>query len=148
MGTLARPILFYDREGYYLSNFSAFAVEIWGEVWMTAEHAYQVAKFLDPDIRLQIARARSPHDAKKIARANKAFIRPDWDSIKLSVMERVLRAKLEQHPWIAEQLLLTGECELIEDSPKDDFWGRGPNWRGENWLGKLWMKLRSELRLR
>ena len=35
---------------------------------------------------------------------------------------------------------------IVEDSPKDSFWGWGPNRDGENQLGKLWMKLREELK--
>jgi domain of unknown function (DUF1768) len=35
---------------------------------------------------------------------------------------------------------------IVEDSPKDDFWGWGSNRNGQNNLGKLWMKLREELK--
>ena len=35
---------------------------------------------------------------------------------------------------------------IVEDSPKDSFWGWGPNRDGKNQLGKLWMKLREELK--
>lgn len=35
---------------------------------------------------------------------------------------------------------------IVEDSPKDDFWGWRPNRNGQNNLGKLWMKLREELK--
>lgn len=35
---------------------------------------------------------------------------------------------------------------IVEDSPKDSFWGCGTNRDGENQLGKLWMKLREELK--
>ncbi len=42
---------------------------------------------------------------------------------------------------------LTGsDLDIVEDSPKDDFWGWGPNRDGRNELGKIWMRLRSELR--
>jgi predicted NAD-dependent protein-ADP-ribosyltransferase YbiA (DUF1768 family) len=34
--------------------------------------------------------------------------------------------------------------ELIEDSPVDSFWGRGPDHKGKNHLGKLWMKIQKE----
>jgi predicted NAD-dependent protein-ADP-ribosyltransferase YbiA (DUF1768 family) len=35
---------------------------------------------------------------------------------------------------------------LIENSPKDSYWGIGKNKDGQNWLGKFLMKLREELR--
>jgi predicted NAD-dependent protein-ADP-ribosyltransferase YbiA (DUF1768 family) len=60
-------------------------------------------------------------------------------------MEALLRLKLAQHSWVRERLLATGDAEIIEDSPKDSFWGRGPDWKGKNHLGRLWMKLRAEL---
>jgi predicted NAD-dependent protein-ADP-ribosyltransferase YbiA (DUF1768 family) len=36
--------------------------------------------------------------------------------------------------------------DIVEDSPKDDFWGWGPKRDGRNELGKIWMLLRSQLR--
>ena len=47
---------------------------------------------------------------------------------------------------LATQAIQTGNAEIVEDSPKDNFWGRGPKWKGANHLGKLWMKIRAELR--
>ena len=69
------------------SNFSAFSVEWRNNLWPTAEHAYQAAKFEDNLIVLQILQAKSAHDAKKIARANQSSVRKDWDKIKISVKE-------------------------------------------------------------
>lgn len=128
------------------SNFSAFAVEWEGVVWPTSEHAYQAAKFTDPEIASRIQNALSAHDAKKIAHRFEDKMRPDWDDIKVVVMERILVQKLLQHPYIQRKLLETGDMEIVEDSPTDSFWGRGPDWKGENNLGKIWMKLREELR--
>jgi ribA/ribD-fused uncharacterized protein len=147
---LEGAIRFYEGPHYYLSNFSAFAIEVDGVRWMTVEHAYQAAKFL-PEydaIRKAIHDAPSAHEAKKIARANQAFVRPDWSSAKLRVMETLLSLKARQHPYVHRKLLETGDARLIEDSPKDSFWGRGPDWQGENHLGKLWEKLRTELQRR
>ena len=36
------------------------------------------------------------------------------------------------------------EYTIVEDSPKDNYWGWGINRKGENHLGKIWMKLREE----
>lgn len=141
-------VLFYEGRWYFLSNFSSFMVR-WRDVdWMTSEHAYQAAAFDDPDIIEAIRNARSSHDAKKIARANANKKISDWHQINLVIMEEIVRAKLEQHPYIQKKLLETANMKIVEDSPKDSFWGRGADWKGENNLGKIWMKLREELKAR
>ena len=61
-------------------------------------------------------------------------------------MEELLRLKVEQNPYVKQKLLQTEEYLIVEDSPKDSFWGWGPNRDGENNLGKLWMKLREEIK--
>jgi len=138
-------IFFYEREFYVFSNFSSFAVEYNGCLWPTSEHAYQAQKFTDKNIVDEILKAGSSYDAFKIARAHEQDIRADWQSIRVDVMEKIVRAKLEQHEYIRKMLLETGTREIIEDSPLDSFWGWGPNKDGENQLGKIWMKLREEI---
>ena len=61
-------------------------------------------------------------------------------------MKEICQAKLEQHPYIEKTLRESGNMDLVEDSPKDEFWGRGANWTGQNNLGKIWMELREELK--
>ena len=34
---------------------------------------------------------------------------------------------------------------IVEDSPKDDFWGWGPNRNGQNNLGKLWNEVKRRI---
>ena len=63
-------------------------------------------------------------------------------------MEDICRYKLEQHPYIQKKLLETGDLLIVEDLPKDSFWGWGPNRDGENQLGKIWMRLRDELKIK
>ena len=138
-------ILFYEGSKYFLSNFSSFRVRWRGFDWMTSEHAYQTAKFSDQEIVDKIKNAASAHDAKKIARAHSDKKMDNWSEIKIDVMEEILRAKLAQHPYIRRKLLENGNREIVENSPTDSFWGRGPDWKGQNWLGKLWMKLRTEI---
>jgi len=140
-----KRVLFYSYRWYEFDNFSSFRVH-WNEIdWMTAEHAYQAAKFTDPVVIEVIKNARSAHDAKKIARAHDKERRPDWDEIKLSVMESILRAKLHQYIHIQKRLLATDGAEIVEDSSADSFWGCGPDGKGLNHCGKIWMKLRGEL---
>lgn len=138
-------ILFYESEYYMFSNFASFAVKYNGLLWATSEHAYQAAKFEDKEVVDLIHKSLSSHDCKKIARVHKEKINPIWDSVKVSVMEDIIRTKISMHPYIREKILETGDREIIEDSPKDSFWGRGPDFKGRNELGKVWMKMRSEL---
>lgn len=148
LATPLAPILFYEGPHYYLSNFSAFAIEVDGEIWMTVEHAYQASKFAPEctSIRNQIRTSLSAHEAKQIGKADKDEVRSNWDNDKLPVMDKLLRAKFAQHPYVQRKLLETDNAQLVEDSPKDSFWGRGQDGSGQNHLGKLWEKIRADKR--
>lgn len=139
---------FYTREFYCLDNFSAFKITYKDHKYSTVEEAYQALGFIDtaPEIAKAIIDSGSAHDAQRIAHENAEKRRADWDEMKVSLMEELLRAKLSQHPYVKKKLLETGDLPIVEDSPKDSFWGWGPNRDGKNELGKLWMKLRTELR--
>lgn len=141
-----KQIFFYEQEFYVFSNFSAFKLDWKGEVWMTSEHAYHSEKFEDPEILNELRNTRSAHDAFKLACANKDKYRKDWNSIKLGIMKEILRAKVEQHPYVKKKLLESGDKEIIENSWRDSYWGWGPNKDGENNLGKLWMEIRREIK--
>jgi N-glycosidase YbiA len=136
---------FYEGPYYMFSNFSSFAVNWKGKLWMTSEHAYQAAKFLDPILQEKIWNTRSAYDSKILARSFDDKKREDWQEINLEIMEEIVRAKLEQHPYIQKKLIESGSKLLVETSPNDDFWGWGPNKDGQNHLGKIWMKLRDEM---
>lgn len=139
-------VLFYGGNfGYGFCNFSAFRVSWRSSVWMTSEHAYQAAKFDDWAIVGVIANAPSAYEAYKLARQYDDRKRATWADEKLGVMEDILRHKMAQHELIRKHLRESGDRIIMEDSPIDSFWGRGPDWQGENHLGKIWMKLRAEL---
>ena len=138
-----------------LSNFSAHAVDIDGENWLTSESYYQAQKFDDshPDgveIKNAILKANSPEKASRIGRLKQRerpdLLKKDWNSIKIHVMDRVLRAKFTQHRSAQSLLLSTGQKRLVENSPVDNVWGSGRNNDGKNLLGVALMKLRDELR--
>lgn len=138
-------ILFYGGEWYIFSNFSSFRVRWRDTDWMTSEHAYQAAKFDDREIVELIENAPSAHDARKIAHAYEHKVVENWNDLMIGIMEEIVRAKFAQHPYIQKKLRETGDRDIVEDSPTDSFWGRGPYWKGFNWLGRIWMKLRSEM---
>lgn len=139
---------FYPREFFCFDNFSAFAILYKGVNYPTVEHAYQSMKFIDtaPEIAKEIAQCSSPGSAKMIAHKNIEKQNKDWINISIDVMEELLRAKIDQHPFVKQKLLETKDLIICEDSPYDSFWGIGKNRDGENHLGKLWMKLRDELK--
>lgn len=138
---------FYNREFFCLDNFSSFGFTYYGIYYQTVEHAYQSLKFKDvaPEIEEKIIHCYSAYEAQKIAHENSDKQIQNWDEIKVFVMENLLRAKLDQNPYVVKKLLLTKNYLICEDSPKDSFWGIGINRDGQNQLGKLWMKLRDEL---
>ncbi len=146
--TSGKIVGFYEREFYCFSNFSSFSVTWQGRHWPTSEYAYQAAHFFEtaPDLVKKIHQANSAHEAYKIAKTNADKARENWNEIKVEIMEDIVRHKLEQNPYIKHKLLQTGDRRIIEDSPKDDFWGWGSDRDGINELGKIWMKLREELR--
>ncbi|MEP7162753.1 MAG: NADAR family protein [Candidatus Moraniibacteriota bacterium] len=141
------PVLFYEGPHYMYSNFAAFAVS-WNDRWaMTAEHHYQAAKFfgVSGEIVEAIYAAQSAHEAKQISKRNKERVRPDWEKKKLEIMADIVWAKLMQHEYIQRKLLATGDRGMVEDSPQDSFWGRGPDGNGRNELGRIWMRARDKL---
>jgi N-glycosidase YbiA len=139
---------FYEREFYCFSNFSSFQVEWKGRIWPTSEHAYQASHFFEtaPQLVEEIFRAKSAHEAFKIAKANTDKLPQDWNERKVSIMKDIVRNKLQQNPYILHKLMQTGQLLIVEDSPKDDFWGWGQNRDGRNELGKIWMELRDEIK--
>lgn len=146
--TSGKKIGFYEREFYCFSNFSSFRVKWRGRNWDTSEQAYQAAHFIDtnPSLFQEIIESNSAHEAYKIAKANGDKVPENWHNIKTTVMEEIVRLKLEQNPYVMKKLLESGDLEIVEDSPKDSFWGWGENRKGRNELGKIWMKLRAELK--
>jgi len=147
--TSGKIVGFYEREFYCFSNFSSFAVDWQGRHWPTSEHAYQAAHFIRTNKKLyeKIYHCNSAHEAYKIAKANADKAPKNWYSIKPKIMKEIVRLKMGQNPYIKKKLLQTGNLLIVEDSPKDDFWGWGKNRDGRNELGKIWMKLRDELKI-
>lgn len=135
---------FRDRFDF-LSNFSASEVVWAGCTAPTVEHAFQGAKSDDPEERTWVLAAPTPAAAKK--RGRKVRLRGDWASVRLPIMEELLRLKFAPGSDLATRLIATGTAELTEGNTWNDrFWGvcRGV---GENHLGRLLMKIREELRV-
>jgi ribA/ribD-fused uncharacterized protein len=152
--------------------FSNFFVE---EDGLSNEHYFQADKFLNEIVRQIIMNAATPRDSKFLASArgqktlrelvkevikdwpeSQKFdideaitLRSDWEEVKIDSMRKGLARKFS-HPVYKEQLLTSGEAELIEGNTwHDNIWGvctcARCGGQGKNYLGKLLMELRASL---
>lgn len=133
----------FDGDYDFLSNFHMHPVTLDGVVYPSNEHAYQAAKTLDQAEREYVRTRTTPGLAKKAGRRN-VTLRPDWDQVKLGVMEDLCRQKF-QDPQLRKLLLATAPHDLVEGNWwNDTFWGVC-NGRGENHLGQILMGIREEV---
>ncbi len=144
------PIRFYNRDDpyYEFTNFYRAKINLDGKCWPTSEHYFQAQKFLGtpyveeirnlPTARMVFDRSRSPQVFR--------WCRKNWEEVKIEVMYKALLAKFSQNKELKDLLGMTGNRELIEDSPHDSYWGNGGDNTGHNMLGKLLTKVRDELR--
>jgi len=137
-----------------------------GKKYPTAEHAYKASKFKSDEARERIRKAPTPFQASKIA---DELLKEGTDKYplyynhsiggkrvhpqaELTLMGNILQEKFEANPRLREELLATGDADLVEGqdyrrSP-DTYWGRdlkNPK-DGDNQLGELLVRLRKYLR--
>lgn len=126
----------------FLSNFYPCNIEYEGVKHRSTETAYQAAKFSDIKEKYKIAEMTAG-ESKRYAKGKQPS---DWKERSLGIMEDLVRQKFTNNKHLREDLLMTGDQELIEgNSWGDTFWGIC-NGKGENHLGKILMKVREELK--
>lgn len=136
-------IVSFSGDNAFLSNFYPVMVEYEGIRYPTSEHAFQAAKTLSQAERRKIAGLPTPGQAKRAGQ--RVTLRPDWDEIRVDVMEDILRIKFRD-PDLRRKLLATKNKMLIEGNNwGDTFWGVC-NGRGENNLGRLLTKVRRDIK--
>ena len=135
----------FDGRYEFLSNFSPHQVLYRGIVFKTSEHAYQWAKSTRSTDQDRILRAPTPGAAKRVGQ--KVEKRAGWyEGLNIKFMRNILAAKFAAGTELAQWLLDTGDCILIEGNNHGDrFWGQVDG-EGENWLGQLLMERRDVLR--
>lgn len=139
-------IPFYETSYFVFSNFSAHSIIFHGILYPTAEHAYHAAKFDDKKIKDEIKNAGSPLEAFRLGKKYKSFRKNNWDERKVHVLYEILKEKAIQHLEVKQALLATGDEEIVEDNPYDDFWSTGKDGKGLNHMGKILMRIREELK--
>lgn len=113
--------------------------------YKTVENFYQAMKCLDDETKKKVS-LMSPYEAKRFTWTIQ--IRPDWNEIKLQVMDFILRIKFAPGTSWAKRLLETGDEKIIEWNNWGDVeLGYDINLReGQNKLGILLKHIRADLR--
>jgi len=146
-----KRILFYHRHEphYGFTNFSPHPVKYKGDVYPTSEHLFQSFKFQPkrPNLAQHIRTCSDqPRMAFDEARRFQPEVRPDWNEVSIEKMDEAIYHKFTQHRDLKNELLMTGNAELIENSDRDAFWGCGADGKGRNELGKALERLRERLK--
>jgi len=128
----------------WLSNMTPCKLTYNGIEYPSSEHAYMSAKSDDMTWKSLCAdKQKSGFYIKR--ESQKIALIDDWDNIKFSVMEEILRIKFESEPF-KRLLQNTGNVEIQEGNTWNDlFWGVDlETGKGKNNLGKIIMKIRNE----
>lgn len=144
-------IYFYKVNDPYgcFSNFSLHNIYLCGCKWLTVEHFYQSQKFVGTPNEFLIDKIRSvptPEEAAFLGRDRTRQVRQDWEQVKNHVMHKAVTTKFLSHTQIQSILLSTGDQMIVEDSPRDYYWGCGLDKSGRNQLGQILMSVRQEIR--
>lgn len=119
-------------------------------------YMYEKAKaFNDHTTAANILKEKDPVEQKKLGSKIKDYKDATWRNKCLNVMERGLKAKLDQNPSIKDFLINTGTNMLVEANPRDTYWGIGlSTYDRQTWVKNSWCnkatnhmgRLLSELR--
>ncbi len=143
-------ILFYGSKSKpygCFSNFSPHGFELDGVWWPTSEHYFQAQKFAGTPFADQVRQKPTPNEAAKMGRRRSLPLRPDWNEVKDHIMLQGVLRKFETHEDIRVVLLATGDEQLVENAPRDYYWGCDANGSGQNKLGQVLMQVRTLLRI-
>lgn len=146
MQTIAR----FRGEYKFLSNFAPSPFKMGDYIYPTVEHAYQEAKTDDPERKKLIREALTPGEAARLGRAPETVVRPDWNSVKVDVMRKLVGLKFDSNPDLAKKLVDTYPDLLIEGNNwHDNFFGvctcprcHNSDVQPQNWLGEMLMEIR------
>jgi ribA/ribD-fused uncharacterized protein len=162
------PVLFYG--GIY-SQWHRASFFVDGERYPTAEHFMMAEKarlFGDADSLRLITANRDPSEVKRIGRQVRGWHEEKWKAARFQIVCRGSYEKFRQNSTLRDQLLATGNREIVEASPYDVVWGVGRDtasaqrwyedqmesaapdqetlpWPGLNLLGKALMVARDML---
>lgn len=141
----------FENEFSFLSNFAACDVKYHGNIYKTAEHAFQAAKATTKQDHDYVASAPTPGQAKW--RGRSITICKQWDAMKDEVMLEIVRAKFQDVEMRQKLIkaLADGWDGFCEDNYwHDNYWGNCTcpacaHIEGQNHLGKILMQVANEI---
>jgi len=164
-GETLKYIFFWGHTNKYNEEVGKFCFSQWFEypftvdniTYKTAEHwmmAHKAWLFKDKNIYDKIINCDKPGEAKELGRQVLGYDEQIWNEKKFEIVKLGNIHKFNQHPKMAEYLLLTENRILVEASPIDTIWGIGLSqdsndieniyaWRGQNMLGFALMATRD-----
>ena len=130
----------FRGEYAFLSNFWEAPVTYQGLTYGSNEAAFQAQKCMTEGEKMEFSAS------KKLGR--RVQLRPDWEEVKVGIMEEIVRAKFTQNEDLKWRLIGTGDAYLEEGNTwHDTCWGvDAKTGAGQNHLGKILMKVREELK--
>jgi len=143
----------------WMGNMSPYPVTYDNKEWRTTEALFHALRLNEEADREKIRMEKSPMGAKF---AFKAILKGE-DKLRIQMLSKedldnmimCVRLKLECHPHLKDELLVTGDLPIYEDvtargrKGNNLFWGAlrtQDGWEGKNMLGRIWMMVRSEIR--
>lgn len=156
------PQEYHYFHGGILSNFYPAAYTLDCVRFHCSEQGFMYAKaieFGDHMIAKQILSARTPAEAKGLARKIKNIDEVHWSRFKMALMYRHCFAKFSQNSTLQDKILAT-KGQIVKTSPTDRVWGIGitldvatrldplmarRHWRGQNLLGEVLTQVRIDL---
>lgn len=147
--TPVQPIVKFEGNNFFLSNFFEIPVKVGNLTFGSTEAAFQGCKYKaalggqkEQYEFLEAMIKATPSQSKKLGKRLSIDL-DKWESIKVSCMREVVKAKFDQHDDLRLKLIETGAALLVEGNNwKDFFWGRCEG-KGLNVLGSILMELRG-----
>ena len=135
-------------------NFQVAPFTFDGVLWQSVEQCFQAYKFNDIEAREHIrAMVKRPGENDRShgmrvwsagGRSNRATLRSDWDAVKVEIMLRANRAKLAAHQTLRDELLSTGDADIV-GAPSTDWQCVAAYHNWSSWNGRIQMLCREEL---
>lgn len=143
-------LTFYNLADVWFSPLHPVAITVDGRTFPSTEHHFQWSRFVGQDPELAETLLGIPNAdelAPVVGAQDYSKQHPEWDAVKAEVLRTGIRAKVAQHPAIAEKLRSTNDkvLVLIDTDPWAGVQAGNGIPTGRNQVGEAWMEVRSEL---